>query len=87
MEFNEVKDFKQPIISILEELGGSAKIQDIYSQFANSYPDLVSEPHWNEIVDNDLRWHDSINRCRFQILKPQGILKKDSKKGTWELNR
>jgi len=87
MEFNDVKDFKQPIISILEELGGSAKVKDIYEQFANRYPDMVNEPYWNEIKDGDSRWHDSINRCRYQILRPLEILKKDSKKGTWELNR
>jgi hypothetical protein len=87
MELNDVKDFKQPIITILEDFGGVAKLKDIYEQFASKYPDLVNAPYWNEIVDSDLRWHDSINRCRFQILKPQKILKNNSKKGTWELNR
>jgi hypothetical protein len=85
MEFNDVRDFKQPIISILEDLGGKAKLKEIYEQFAARHPNVVHGSYWNEIVDSDLRWRDYINRCRFQILIPQGLLKKDSKKGTWEL--
>lgn len=87
MAFNDEKDFKQPIISILEDLGGAAKLKEIYTQFACRYPDVVNAPYWNEKVDNDLRWRDSINRCRWNVLKRQGLLKKNSKKGTWELNR
>ena len=85
MEFNSVRDFKQPIISILEDLGGKAKLKEIYEQFAARYPNVVHDPYWNQIVDSDLRWRDCINRCRFQILIPQRLLKKDSSKGTWEL--
>jgi len=87
MEFNDVKDFKQPIVSILADLGGKAKPKEIYEQFAARYPYVVHIAYWNEIVDNDLRWRDYINRCRFQILIPQGLLKRDSKRGTWELER
>ena len=85
MEFNDVRDLKQPVISILEDLGGRAKLKEIYEQFAVRYPNVVHSSYWNEIVDRDLRWRDYINRCRFQILIPQGLLKKDSEKGTWEL--
>ena len=85
MELNGVRDFKQPIISILEDLGGKARPKDIYEQFAARYPNVVRDPYWNQIVDSDLRWRDCINRCRFQILIPQGLLRKDSKRGVWEL--
>ena len=87
MAFNDVVDFKQPIISILEDLGGSARLKEIYRQFAIRYPDVVNAPHWNEKVDKDLRWRDNINRCKISILLPLGFLKKGSKHGTWELNR
>jgi hypothetical protein len=87
MEFRGVRDFEQPVISILKELGGKAKPKEIYEQFAARYPNVVRDSYWNEIADSDLRWRDYINRCRFQILIPQGLLKRNSKKGTWELEQ
>lgn len=44
MPFNDVGDFKQPIISILEDLDGSARVKEIYKQFAIRYPDVVNAP-------------------------------------------
>ena len=71
MAFNDVGDFKQPIISILEDSDGLARVKEIYKQFVIRYPDVVNAPYWNDIIDKDLRWHDIINRCRYQILIPQ----------------
>ena len=85
MEFKDKKDFRDPILSILRDLGGRARLREIYKQFAARHPDVVRDPYWNEIVDNDLRWRDNLNRCRHDILIPQGLLRKDSKRGTWEL--
>ena len=85
MEFKDPKDFREPIIRILRDLGGKARVKEIYEQFAARHPDVVQDPYWNASVDNDLRWRDSINRCRFQTLIPQGLLRRDSKRGTWEL--
>ena len=85
MEFKDKKDFKAPILSILRDLGGRATLTEIYNRFAARYPDVVRDPYWNEIVDNDLRWRDCLSRCRHHILVPQGLLRKDGKRGTWEL--
>ena len=85
MELRDPKDFKDPIIRILRDLGGKAKVKEIYEQFAARHPDVVHDRYWGENVDDDLRWRDYINRCRFQVLIPQGLLKRDSRKGTWEL--
>ena len=85
MGFYEPKDFGQPIIRILQDSNGKAKLSEIYRQFAAKYPEVVNAPYWNELVDKDLRWKDYINRYRFKILVKQGVLKKKSVKGTWEL--
>lgn len=85
MLFQSPADFEEPLLSILGQLGGKARLVEIYEQFALRYPTVVKESYWNEAVDNDSRWHDYINRCRWQVLKPKGLLKKGSKKGTWEL--
>ena len=85
MEFSAPKDFKEPITSILRDLGGRAKVKQIYEQFAARHPNVVNDPYWNTSVDRDLRWRDSMNCCRHQILMPEGLLRKGSKRGTWEL--
>lgn len=85
MNLKGPKDFKDPIILILKDLGGKARPSEIYEQFAARYPNVVHDPYWVELVDGDPRWRDYINRCRFQVLIPQGLLRKDSPRGTWEL--
>ena len=85
MRFNYKEDFKDPILDVLSEQGGKAKLKDIYNLVWSKYGEYLGDPYWHEKVDKDLRWRDYINRCRYDVLIPAGLIRKDSKHGTWEL--
>ena len=87
MEFNQPKDFIEPILQILRDRGGSAKLKDIYDDFEKRYGKYLPPRYLTDIVDGDIRWKDEINRCRYQFLRPLLIPPNhpDHKKGTWEL--
>ena len=84
--FETIPDFKEPIIQILRDLGGRAKLRDICDSFEDRYPEVVNAPFFQEIVDGEPRWRDWIQRCRYSYLMPEEILDRNSPRGTWTLN-
>jgi hypothetical protein len=87
MEFTQPKDFIEPILQILRDRGGRAKVKDIYGDFEKRYGKYLSPRYLTDIVDGDIRWRDEINRCRYQFLRHLLVPPDDPnyKKGTWEL--
>ncbi|MCP3685563.1 MAG: hypothetical protein GY861_23175 [bacterium] len=84
--FETRADFREPIIEILRDLGGSAKLRDICDSFEDRYPEVINAPFFQEIVDGEPRWRDWIQRCRYSYLIKEGILDRNSEIGTWTLD-
>ncbi|MFC1955190.1 hypothetical protein ACFLWZ_01410 [Chloroflexota bacterium] len=85
MEIQSIPDLEEPIVNILKNFGGSARLKEIADIFRIQYPDVIKQPFFQEIVDGEPRWRDWIQRCRYWYLVPKGIVKPSRKRGIWEL--
>lgn len=78
--------FYQPILQALDELGGSAKMNEVLTRVERlmkgklrqvDYQPLASDPEM-------LRWHNTAQWARNSMVK-EGLLKPNSPRGIWEI--
>jgi restriction system protein len=78
--------FYQPILIVLSELGGSAKIDHVLTKLEASIKGELKSVDY-EILSSDPempRWRKTAQWARYAMVK-KGFLKSDSPRGTWEI--
>ena len=76
--------FRKPLLESISELGGSAPMQDVINLVEHKMRHRLTK-HDQEIINNGRRrWDNSVRWLR-QGLCDEGLLKKNSPRGIWEL--
>lgn len=82
------KAYRIPILQSLNELGGFARVNDVLEKVESKmknilnkydYQKLPSEPH-------ELRWRNTAQWCRNSLVNKEGLMKKGSPEGIWEVS-
>ena len=74
--------FRQPIIDVLERLGGRARAKDVLSSLEKEMN--LSQADLKKLSNGLAVWSNNAHWVR-QQLKEEGVLKRDSQWGWWEL--
>lgn len=77
-------EFRQPILHALNELGGSAKLQDILVRVEQLMKGKLKELDYEKLSSNTHRWRNTAQWTRNSMVK-EGLLKQDSPWGMWEI--
>ena len=77
-----VSSYRQPIIDVLKNLGGSARVKDVLR-------DVEKEMHLGhadrkKLSSGQVTWQNKAQWARLE-LKDEGVLRSDSERGWWEL--
>ena len=75
-------EFRQPIVDVLEELGGSGRAKDVKARVGERVQ--LRSGDLEQYESGPVVWKNSIAWARNK-LKDEGILKSDSPRGLWEL--
>ena len=75
-------EFRQPIVDVLEELGGSGRAKDVTARVGERVQ--LRSGDFKQYATGAVVWENSVAWAR-QKLKDEGILKSDSPHGWWEL--
>ena len=78
--------FYQPIIHVLVELGGSAKLNEVLAKLEPRMKGILTSVDYEPVSsDPDLpRWRNTAQWARNTMVK-EGLLKQDSPRGIWEI--
>ena len=76
--------FREPIVKILEELGGGGKAKDVIERVGQRMEGQLSRADHNRLKSGQIVWKNKVQWER-QALKDEGILKPNSPHGLWEL--
>jgi len=79
------KEFRIPLMEILLELGGSAKVKDIRDALAPKVKPRLSEDDFQLVSTGDERWWNATCWERSNLVK-EGLFRNDSQRGIWELS-
>ena len=77
-------EFRQPILSVLDELGGSARINVVLDRVEQLMKGTLKEVDYEKLSSNIPRWC-STARWAWNSMANEGLLKQDSPWGVWEL--
>jgi hypothetical protein len=78
------KEFRQPLLSILLELGGSADSGLVRDRIFHQMKDRLLQGDLNIVSSGDPRWWNATCWER-NDLKKEGLLRSDSPRGVWQL--
>ncbi len=79
------KAFYQPILKILNELGGSAKASDVLERLEQTMKDILKEIDHEPLPSGEIRWRKTANFARDTMVK-KGLLKSGSPWSIWEIS-
>ena len=77
--------YRIPIIEALQQFGGRGPSRDVREIVFSKVKDRLNEIDYSKTVTGIIRWQDAM-RCERQQMLKDGILKKNSPRGIWELN-
>ena len=78
--------FRIPIMEALYGLGGRASNDEVLRIVMEKIKPQLKEPDYQEVPSGrDIRWVNSARWAHFNLVK-EGMLKKDSPRGIWELS-
>jgi len=80
-------EFCKPILESLNDLGGSAKMNDIIKKVEEKMKNTLTQYDYQPLSSNpkQIRWHNTAQWCR-NTLVMRGLMKKDSPRGIWEIS-
>lgn len=80
------KQFRLPLLQALVELGGSAPTKQAIDKVGELIKDQLKTVDFNVLADGrTLRWRNTAAWARQQLVE-EGLMKKDSPNGTWEIS-
>ncbi len=74
----------QPILTALDELGGSARAREVLKRLEQSMKGILKKVDYELLKSGGLRWHKEANFARLSMVK-MGLLKEDSQYWLWEI--
>ena len=79
------REYRIPILETLREVGGSGRVNDILERVEKKMKDKLTSIDYEKLLSGtDVRWMNTAKWER-NIMKNEGLLKKDSPSGTWEI--
>ncbi len=78
--------YYQPILRVLNELGGSAKMNDVLVRVEQVMKGTLKQVDYEPLASGlDMRWRNTAQWARNSMVK-EGLLKADSPRGVWEIS-
>lgn len=79
------REFRQPLLEVLYEMGGSAKVVDLRPAMKRKMRSALLPGDLKRVSTGDERWWNATGWERSNLVK-EGYLRNDSPRGTWELS-
>ena len=79
------KEFRQPLLELLYELGGAAQVADLQPLLKEKMTSALLPGDLKPVSTGDERWWNATCWERSNLVK-EGYLRNDSPRGTWELS-
>ena len=79
------KEFRQPLLEVLYELGGSVRVTDLRPVMKEKMASALLRGDLERVSTGDERWWNATCWERSNLIK-EGYLRNDSPRGTWELS-
>ena len=76
--------YELPILETLYELGGTAQTSDVLESVERRMRTLFGAVDYQSMSGGQVRWRNTAQWARYTLVQ-RGLLKKDSRHGTWEL--
>ena len=76
--------FREPLMRVLYESGGSGKMSDVVDRVGDSMSEQLNDVDRQKLATGEIRWRNAVQWERNELVK-EGLLKKDSPRGVWEL--
>ncbi len=80
------KEFRAPLLDVLRELGGEAKVSEIKSILEPKVAPRLSDADYALVSTGEPRWWNAVCWERNSLVK-EGILSNASPRGVWALSR
>lgn len=79
------RDFRQPLMKVLLDMGGSGDLQDIRKRMLPMVKDRLTDDDYELVSTGDERWWNATCWERSDLVK-EGLFRDDSPRGVWELS-
>jgi hypothetical protein len=81
------KAFRRPILEVLVELGGRARIDEVLRKVEERMQGVLNSSDLQPLPSNPhtIRWQNTAQWCRYKLVR-EGLLKDDSPRGIWEIS-
>ena len=79
------KEYERPILEVLVEAGGSAPSREVTKAVGERLADRLTELDRQTLTSGEIRWANRVHFTRLRMVE-QGLLKRDSPRGTWEIS-
>lgn len=80
------KEFRKPLLEVLYEVGGSARVTDLRPVMRNRMISLLLSGDLEHVSTGEERWWNATCWERGNLVK-EGYLRDDSPRGIWELSK
>ncbi len=76
-----------PILQVLSDMGGSGKVADVLDRVGKRMKGVLKKPDYEPLSSGPdyLRWRNAAQWARNSMVN-EGLLKKDSPRGIWEIS-
>ena len=76
-----------PILQVLEQMGGSGKVADVLDRVGKKMKGVLKKADYEPLASSpdNLRWRNAAQWARNSMVN-EGLLKKDSPRGIWEIS-
>lgn len=80
--------YYRPILEILKDLGGSARIGQVFERIPQEMTEILQEVDFKTLPSDSSspRWRNTARFARLTLVK-RGLLRDDSRRGTWEITK
>jgi Mrr N-terminal domain len=79
------KEFRRPLLLVLKDLGGRARVADVRAAIEPKMASRLSDADYLPVSTGDPRWWNAVCWERNDLVK-EGLLRNDSERGVWELS-
>lgn len=81
------EEFRIPILAVLDEMGGSARVADVLERVYRRMSTRLNEWDHQPLPSNpnSTRWYNTAQWAR-NIMAREGLLRSDSPHGVWQIN-
>jgi hypothetical protein len=80
------KEFREPLLETLRELGGSADVSEIRKVMQKKMAPRLSAADYEPVSTGDPRWWNAICWERSNLAK-EGIIDRNTERGVWALSK